>query len=236
MRGCPSSRAAGRPRLGRAIGVQLILSVALLGVAVAQLAVLPVPGRPGDAAARGPVPTTPVATAREARPAASDRRGSFRSGSTCRVASYAAVVPVATVGRELVVPEDPDQVGWWDGSSYVGDPYGSTVIAGHVDVLDRGIGFFFQLWNIKVGERVVLSAGDVRQAYKITTLREVPRTDLVDDEEVFDIGGPPRLVLITCAGEFRRDRGGYSRNLIVVARPVSVSAAAPPPRLATGSA
>jgi LPXTG-site transpeptidase (sortase) family protein len=95
------------------------------------------------------------------------------------------------------------------------------VIAGHVDVFDRGIGFFFRLWNIKVGERVVLSAGDVRQAYKITSVHQVPRTDLVDDEEVFDIGGPPRLVLITCAGEFRPDRGGYSRNLIVVARPVS---------------
>jgi hypothetical protein len=35
-------------------------------------------------------------------------------------------------------------VGWWDGSSYVGDPFGPTVIAGHVDVLDRGVGFFFQ--------------------------------------------------------------------------------------------
>ena len=109
-------------------------------------------------------------------------------------------------------------MGW---ELYVGDPYGSTVIAGHVDVFDRGIGFFFELWNIKVGERVVLSAGDVRQAYKITTVRQVPRTDLVDDAEVFDIAGPPRLVLITCAGEFRPDGGGYSRNLIVVARPVS---------------
>ena len=95
------------------------------------------------------------------------------------------------------------------------------MIAGHVDVFDRGIGFFFRLWNIKVGERVVLSAGDVRQAYKITTVRQIPRTDLVDEAEAFDIAGPPRLVLITCAGEFRADRGGYSRNLIVVARPVS---------------
>jgi hypothetical protein len=68
---------------------------------------------------------------------------------------------------------------------------------------------------------VVLSAGDVRQAYKITSVRQVPRTDLINDAEVFDIDGPPRLVLITCAGEFRPDRGGYSRNLIVVARPVS---------------
>jgi LPXTG-site transpeptidase (sortase) family protein len=167
-----------------------------------------------------PSPTTPVATAREARPAAGDTRF-VPERIDLPGGAYTAVVPVATVGNELVVPEDPTKVGWWDGSSYVGDPYGSTVIAGHVDAYDRGIGFFFRLWNIKVGERVVLSAGDVRQAYKITTVRQVPRTDLVDDAQVFDIGGPPRLVLITCAGEFRPDRGGYSRNLIVVARPVS---------------
>ena len=135
--------------------------------------------------------------------------------------SSAEVVPVATVGRELVVPEDPGVVGWWDGSSYVGDPYGSTVIAGHVDTLDHGLGFFFKLWHIKVGERVVLGAGDDRQAYEITSLREVPRTDLVDDGEAFDIDGPPRLVLITCAGDFRPGQGGYSRNLVVVARPVA---------------
>ncbi len=79
-----------------------------------------------------------------------------------------------------LIPESGDTVGWWDGSSYVGDPYGATVIAGHVDTVERGIGFFFRLWNIQVGERVVLSAGHRRQAYKITSLRQVPRTDLVD--------------------------------------------------------
>jgi LPXTG-site transpeptidase (sortase) family protein len=219
MRGFPVER-RGRPMLGRAIGVQVVLSVALLGVAVAQLAVLPVPDGPVAVPLGDPSPTTPVATAREARPAAGDTRF-VPERIDLPGGAYSAVVPVATVGNELVVPEDPTKVGWWDGSSYVGDPYGSTVIAGHVDVFDRGIGFFFRLWNIKVGERVVLSAGDVRQAYKITTVRQVPRTDLVDDAEVFDIAGPPRLVLITCAGEFRPERGGYSRNLIVVAHPVS---------------
>ena len=220
MRGFPVEPRGQRPMLGRAIGVQMVLSVALLGVAVAQLAVLPVPDGPVAVPLGDPSPTTPVATAREARPAAGDTRF-VPERIDLPGGAYTAVVPVATVGKELVVPEDPTKVGWWDGSSYVGDPYGSTVIAGHVDAFDRGIGFFFRLWNIKVGERVVLSAGDVRQAYKITTVRQVPRTDLVDDAQVFDIGGPPRLVLITCAGEFRPDRGGYSRNLIVVARPVS---------------
>ena len=218
MRGFPVER-RGRPMLGRAIGVQVVLSAALLGVAVAQLAVLPVPDGPVAVPLGDPSPTT-VPTAREARPAAGDTRF-VPERIDLPGGVYTAVVPVATVGKELVVPEDPTKVGWWDGSSYVGDPYGSTVIAGHVDVFDRGIGFFFRLWNIKVGERVVLSAGDVRQAYKITTVRQVPRTDLVDEAQVFDITGPPRLVLITCAGEFRPDRGGYSRNLIVVARPVS---------------
>ena len=219
MRGFPVGPLGQRGTLGRAIGVQMVLSVALLGVAVAQLAVLPVPDRPVAVPLGDPSPTTPVATAREARPAAGDTRF-VPEQIDLPGGAYTAVVPVATVGNELVVPEDPTKVGWWDGSSYVGDPYGSTVIAGHVDAFDRGVGFFFRLWNIKVGERVVLSAGDVRQAYKITKVREVPRTDLVDDAEVFDIGGPPRLVLITCAGEFRPDRRGYSRNLIVVARPV----------------
>jgi LPXTG-site transpeptidase (sortase) family protein len=219
MRGFPVER-RGRPMLGRAIGVQVVLSVALLGVAVAQLAVLPVPDGPVAVPLGDPSPTTSIPTAREARPAAGDTRF-VPKRIDLPGGAYTAVVPVATVGNELVVPEDPTKVGWWDGSSYVGDPYGSTVIAGHVDAFDRGIGFFFRLWNIKVGERVVLSAGDVRQAYKITTVHQVPRTDLVDDAEVFDIAGPPRLVLITCAGEFRPDRGGYSRNLIVVARPIS---------------
>jgi LPXTG-site transpeptidase (sortase) family protein len=221
LSGLPVVGSGRRPRLGPAIGIQMILCVALLGVAVAQLAVLPVPGGSGAPPLGDLVPTTPGATASEARPAASDTPRFIPERIELPGDASAAIVPVATVGRELVVPEDPGRVGWWDGSSYVGDPYGSTVIAGHVDTVDRGLGFFFRLWNIKVGERVVLRAGHLRQAYKITALRQVARTDLVDDEEVFDIGGPPRLVLITCAGDFRADRGGYSRNLIVVARPVS---------------
>ena len=143
MRGFPVEPRGRRPMLGRAIGVQMVLSVALLGVAVAQLAVLPVPDGPVAVPLGDPSPTTPVATAREARPAAGDTRF-VPERIDLPGGVYSAVVPVATVGNELVVPEDPTKVGWWDGSSYVGDPYGSTVIAGHVDVFDRGIGFFFR--------------------------------------------------------------------------------------------
>lgn len=226
--GAPVERDGQRPRLVGAIGLQIILAVALVGMAT-QVVVVPapvpvsagVPGRPAPPSIEDAEPTTPISSAREARPADSDTPRFIPEQIQLPGGTSAAIVPVATVGNELVVPEDGTKVGWWDGSSYVGDPFGSTVIAGHVDTLTDGIGYFFQLWNIKVGARVMLSAGDARQAYKITTLREVARSDLVDDDEAFDIGGPPRLVLITCAGDFRADRGGYSRNLIVVARPIS---------------
>jgi LPXTG-site transpeptidase (sortase) family protein len=221
LRGFAVEGSGQLPKLRGTIGLQLILSVAMVGMAVAQLAVLPVPGRPAPPPLGDPVPTIRVATAEHARLAASDTPRFIPDRIALPGGVSAAVVPVATERRELVVPEDSGTVGWWDGSSYVGDPYGSTVIAGHVDTFDRGVGFFFRLWNIKVGERVVLSAGHRRQAYKITSLRQVPRTDLVDEDEVFDIKGSPRLVLITCAGEFRADRGGYSHNLIVVAHPIS---------------
>ena len=86
MRGFPVEPRGQRPMLGRAIGVQMVLSVALLGVAVAQLAVLPVPDRPVAVPLGDPSPTTPVPSAREARPAGSDTRDSFRSGSSCQAA------------------------------------------------------------------------------------------------------------------------------------------------------
>ena len=84
MRGFPVER-RGRPMLGRAIGVQVVLSVALLGVAVAQLAVLPVPDGPVAVPLGDPSPTTrsPPPARRDRRPVT---RGSFRSGSTCQEA------------------------------------------------------------------------------------------------------------------------------------------------------
>jgi len=52
----------------------------------------------------------------------------------------AAVEPAITVDGELQVPTNVDHVGWWDGSAAAGDPFGSTVIAGHVDSATQGIG------------------------------------------------------------------------------------------------
>ncbi len=56
--------------------------------------------------------------------------------------------------------------------------------------------------------------------YRITSVRTVARQALATDSRAFDQTGPHRLVLITCTGAYRRDRGGYERNLVVTGQPI----------------
>jgi LPXTG-site transpeptidase (sortase) family protein len=135
----------------------------------------------------------------------------------------ARVLPATTVDGELKVPENVDYVGWWDGSAYAGDPFGSTVIAGHVDSATEGLGFFIRLRRVKVGDVVTLGAGSHRLSYRISAVRTVHRQALATDSQAFDQAGPHRLILITCTGAYRRGRGGYESNLVVTGQPLGLA-------------
>ena len=133
----------------------------------------------------------------------------------------AEVVPVSTVDGELQVPEHVDHLGWWDGSSWLGDPFGSTVIAGHVDSASEGLGFFAQLLDIRRGDRVqVLGSSGERQTFRVTSVRTVDQNALAGDSSALAQSGDHRLVLITCTGAYRPGRG-YESNLVVTAERVS---------------
>ena len=128
--------------------------------------------------------------------------------------------PAATVDGLLVVPENVQHVGWWDGSAQAGEPFGSTVIAGHLDSATEGIGFFVRLRRIKVGDMVTLRAGSHWLKYRVTSVRRGGQDRRWrQTARRFKQSGPHRLVLITCAGNYHRDRGGYDSNLVVVAKP-----------------
>jgi LPXTG-site transpeptidase (sortase) family protein len=132
----------------------------------------------------------------------------------------ADVQPAQTVDGELRVPEHVQHVGWWDGSSFVGDPFGTTVIAGHVDSATEGLGFFARLVRVKVGDTVTLRGDGHRAAYRIVSVQLVAKKALSSDSHAFDQTGDHRLVLITCGGGYHRDRGGYDSNLVVTGIPV----------------
>ena len=160
-----------------------------------------------------------VAPAREGHPAASQRVTFIPEHLTLRGHGSAEVQPAETVDGLLKVPENVQHVGWWDGSAQAGEPFGATVIAGHVDSATEGIGFFARLRSIKVGEMVTLRAGSHSLKYRVTSVRDVPRRALATDSQAFKQSGPHRLVLITCTGHYHRDRGGYDNNLVVIAKP-----------------
>lgn len=140
----------------------------------------------------------------------------------------APVVPAQTVNGVLVIPEHVSTVGWWDGSADIGDPYGSTVIAGHIDSATEGLGFFARLLSLKKGARVTVrgfAAVDQQgstgrhASYRIISNKLVAKDALASDSAAFDQNGSPRLVLITCGGAYIPSKGGYQSNVVIIADP-----------------
>ena len=162
----------------------------------------------------------PVPSARTGRPGRTERVTFVPETVILPGGARASVQPAATVDGQLQVPENVQHVGWWDGSAYAGDPFGRTVIAGHVDSASGGAGFFARLLEVKVGDTVTLRAGSSQLRYKISSVQTVARHALATDSQAFDQSGLHRLVLITCTGDYRRDRGGYESNLVVVGTPL----------------
>lgn len=132
-----------------------------------------------------------------------------------------APVVAVTTGPEgaLVLPEPPSTVGWWSPSALAGGAGGTTVLAGHVDSLAGGLGALAVLRHVAEGEEIVLLGADGRSVgYRVTARRQYAKAEL--PPEVFAVGGPPRLVLITCGGAFDRRTRHYSDNVVVFANPV----------------
>jgi LPXTG-site transpeptidase (sortase) family protein len=97
------------------------------------------------------------------------------------------------------------------------------VIAGHVDSATEGIGFFARLLKIKKGDTITLRSDSHRLKYRVTSVKKVARKALATESEAFKQTGPHRLILITCTGNFHRDRSGYDSNLVVVGKPLGLA-------------
>ncbi|UDY38058.1 class F sortase [Dermatobacter hominis] len=129
------------------------------------------------------------------------------------------VVPVgATPDGRMAVP-GVAEAGWWSPGPRPGSGHGSSVVAAHVDY-DGRPGVFRDLQRLEAGTEVVVTddAGTahryvVRERFQVSK-EQLPRGEL------FRTGGPPVLTLITCGGEFDRDRRHYDDNIVIRAEPV----------------
>jgi LPXTG-site transpeptidase (sortase) family protein len=179
--------------------------------------------QPPVVATRAAGSVEPVPSARSGAPGPNARVRFVPTSVVLPGGARAAVEPAQTVDTVLAVPENVRHVGWWDGSAYAGDPFGSTVIAGHVDSATDGLGFFARLLRVQRGEMVTLRDGKHRQRYRITSVRTVAQQALATTSAAFDQSGEHRLVLITCTGAYLPQRGGYQSNLVVIAEPVGAA-------------
>jgi len=119
----------------------------------------------------------------------------------------------------MEVPEDVRTIGWYRHGAGPGED-GSAVLSGHVDDRVQGRGAFYELATTSTGDTVEVDTGDGRTlAYRVDSVRNFGKEEL-PLEEVFQRSGPPRLVLITCGGEFDRATGHYVDNIVVTAVPV----------------
>lgn len=133
-------------------------------------------------------------------------------------------VPVLAVSTEpdgrLAVPDDIRLGGWWQGGSRIGDPFGSTLIAAHVDSKTQGLGPFAELLSVRADQRISVRTAHLRQEFTVRSLRLVGSRELRNESWVFSPGGERRLTLVTCAPPYDAARGGYQNLAVVTATPV----------------
>jgi sortase family protein len=172
---------------------------------------------PTSAAASAEESVSPATPARRAVPVAeAPARVRLPSGTTV------AVVAVSTRGDGLLdVPDDIRTAGWWRGGARLGDPFGSTLIAAHIDSSTQGLGPYAELLRVRRGERIVVTSTHLEQRFAVASLRLVPRASLAGATDLFAPSGPRRLTMVTCAGPYDAARGGYQNLAVVTARPVA---------------
>jgi hypothetical protein len=131
------------------------------------------------------------------------------------------VQPVGTTSNGLLdVPADVDVAGWWEGGSRLGDPFGSMLVAAHVDSRTEGLGPFASLLTARPGERVRVWGGGLRRTFEVRTRRLRPHGSIAPTSWLHSHQGPARLTLVTCAGPYDPDNGGHQNLAVIVAFPI----------------
>jgi sortase (surface protein transpeptidase) len=165
-------------------------------------------------------PVTASSASPPAKAAAAPERGRAPERITIPdIDVRSTVQPVGTVDRVLQIPPKPWEVGWWEAGVGQGSDHGTTVLVAHLDSRTYGVGPFARAKDLRVGADMTLrdEPGDA-QRYRVSAVDTYLKQGL-PYEELFAQTGPPRVVLVTCGGQYDRDAGGWDSNVVVTFTP-----------------
>jgi hypothetical protein len=133
----------------------------------------------------------------------------------------APVMPVGVSKGNLLVPDDPAQVGWWASSAEAGADTGSVIMDGHVDTASGGPGALYRMGigKLQLGDRLTLTTTRGHQVNYRIYAQSVYVKAAGLPADIFAASQEPRLVLITCGGAFDSAGKTYVDNVVVYARP-----------------
>lgn len=120
---------------------------------------------------------------------------------------------------EMAIPEQVQDIGWYQYGPAPGAQTGSAVLSGHVDSAQQGLGALSRLGELTAGDIITVTDQAGRQLrYRVAgkeafDKRTVPLVDL------FSRSGAARLTLITCGGAFDSAALSYVDNIVVTAVP-----------------
>lgn len=128
--------------------------------------------------------------------------------------------PVIPVGlREdgsMDIPGKPSVVGWYSLGPKPGEQ-GNVVLAGHLNAPKGVKGVFWNLKNLEVGDEILIGETKESAVRYLVTDRTAYAFDAFPLQEVFGSHSEKMLRLITCTGDWEKDKGMYSERLVVSA-------------------
>ncbi|MFD4179601.1 class F sortase [Rhodococcus sp. NPDC058514] len=191
----------------------VVLAVGAVMLSGARQAPTPVDPNPPSVSALGsapsPVPDRPDLAAMAPRILSMPRVG------------MSAPIGVSTVpGGVLTPPNDVSTVGiWLDGAPLAADE-GTTLLAGHVNLVGQGNGALFNLALMQPGD-IIHTSDDTGKptAWRVTRVVERAKADGVEESVLDGPTGPRRLAVVTCGGELTYDNGvgDYEDNVYLYA-------------------
>jgi sortase (surface protein transpeptidase) len=112
------------------------------------------------------------------------------------------------------VPTAPETAGWFELGTVPGRR-GSAVILGHVDSVD-GPAVFAGLSALRSADRVqVVLSDDGTVQFEVTGIETYANADFPAQRVYAGSRRARTLNLVTCGGEYDRERGGYQSNVVV---------------------